>query len=260
MDVSTIDGLFDLITVGCYIELSQAFDERTYINQVIPDDEMEEIEAATTRYRRFITWFSHRFYLVIDNEWVNPQYLFKRRLIDLAATVVLYVKQESANTHLADVPGHTLTDKRILALIQVHLASGYPDLIPTFMAACTSPSRRMYYTGPAIKLKRKDDRYHLYARSLQYQENHDFAGAPLGSNQLQSTLTKAFNNNSDSSEDDEDGEGEEEQGSSPLSSPSGSSMGPPPPPATPPRKRGPPSPASTPSKTPSLSRPKKRVK
>jgi hypothetical protein len=170
------------------------------------------------------------------------------------------VKQEMGNTHLADVPEHSLSDKRILTYIQMHLASGYPDLIPTFMAACTSPSRSFYYSGPTIELRRKDNDYRLRVRSLRMQENHDFAGAPLAPNQLQSALTRAFND-SDSSGDDEDGEGEEE-GSSPLSwpSPSDSSMRPPPPPATPPRKRGPPSPASTPSKTPSSNRPKKRVK
>lgn len=258
MDVSTIDGLLDLITVGCFVELSQAFDERSYIKQAIPDDEMEEIEAATTRYRRFIAWFSHRFYLVIDNEWVNPQYIFKRRLIDLAATMVLYVKQQMEDTHLADVPEHSLTEKRILAFIQVHLSTAYPDVLPAFMAACTSPSRRFYYSGPTIELRIKDNDYRIRVRSIRYSENHDFSGAPIAPNQLQSALNTAFDG-SELSGDEGSGEGEE--GSSPLSSASASDAAMPPP-ATPPRnpKRGPPSPASTPSKTPSSSRPAKRIK
>jgi hypothetical protein len=43
MDISTIEGLFDLIAVGCLVELSHALDEYTYINVTIPDDELEEI-------------------------------------------------------------------------------------------------------------------------------------------------------------------------------------------------------------------------
>ena len=262
MDVSTIDGLLDFITVGCYVEFSQALDERTYTGGTISHDEIEEIEAATTRYRRFIAWFGHRFYLVINKEWLNPQYLFKRRLIDFAATMVLYVQEQMGDTHLAEVPKHTLTDKRIHAYMEMHLTTAYPDVIPAFNAACESPSRRLYYSGPTIELRRKDKNYHLLVKSLQYREDHDFSGGPVGPNQLQSALTRAFNGSDDSEDDDEDAEGEDE-GSSPLSSPSPSdyTMGPPPPPATPPsRKRSHPSPASTPSKTPSANRPKKKAK
>jgi hypothetical protein len=254
MDVTTTQGLLDLIAVGCLVELSVALDDRTYTKQIIPDDEVEEIEATTTRYRRFATWFAHRFVVVIDNEWVSAHYIFKRRLVDFGATVVLYVEQQMQDTHLSDLPPYFLTNKFMLKLIQMHLTSGYPDLVPAFMIALQSPSRRLYYSGPPFHIKRRD---HVM-RSLRVAELHDFAGAPLATNQLQAALTRAMEG-SDSSEDDDDAEGEEE--SSPLSSPSPSesSMRPPPAPSTPTRKRGPPSSTPTsPSKTPSSSRPKKK--
>lgn len=77
IDVETMDGLLDIIAVGNIIEFATALDHRTYENVVVDNDERLEQEAAMTRYRTFISWFSKRYGLVINGIWLNPSYLFK---------------------------------------------------------------------------------------------------------------------------------------------------------------------------------------
>jgi hypothetical protein len=146
-------------------------------------------------------------------------------------------------------------------LIQLHLSSGWPDLLYAFLIAKTNASPHFYYTGPKIELRRLTKPLRLQLRALNYQERHDFSLAPLDANELQLAITTAMSG-SLSSEDDDGEDDQDDAASSPLSdiTPSDSCMQPPPQPSTPPRKRGHPSPASTPSKTPSSSRPKKRAK
>jgi hypothetical protein len=157
----------------------------------------------------------------------------------------------------------------MLKLIQLHLTSGWPDLLYAFLIAKTNASPYLYYTGPKIELKLLTKCLRLTLRALGFKENHDFSLAPLDANELQLAITTAMARRPSSDEEehgdedeDEDSE-DDEQASLPLSNatPSDSSMRPPPGPSTPPpRKRGHPSPASTPSKTPSSSRPHKRAK
>jgi hypothetical protein len=297
----------DLISVGCLVELSQALDERTYTYRTIPDDEQDEIDAATTWYRLYMRWYAKRFVIFMDNEWINAHYIFKRRLVDFGATMVRYTQEQATDTHAApDLPRHQLTASRMAKLIELHLSSGWPDLLYAFLIAKSNAGPHLYYTGPKIELKRLTRRLQLKLRALNYQENHDFSLAPLEANQLQLSLATAISHSAPSvvdedgeddededgeddededGEDDEDedgedgdevddedqdeGEGEDEDqdqqhdgASSPLSdvTPSDSDMQPPPQPSTPPRKRSHPSPASTPSKTPSSRRPNKRAK
>jgi hypothetical protein len=135
MDISTVDGLLDLIAVRCLVELSRALDERTYIKQPLLQDEQDEIDAATARYRIFITWFSERYFVVINGEWLNASYLFNRRLVNFAATTVCYVKEQMEDSHRSPVPEHTLTDVSLTKQILHHLSSGLAELVPAFLAA-----------------------------------------------------------------------------------------------------------------------------
>jgi hypothetical protein len=132
------------------------------------------------------------------------------------------------DTHLSDVPPHCLTDKHILTLIQMHISSRFPDILPAFMAAVTSPSHRLYYSGTLIQLKRKNNEHVLLMKSLRCTVHHDFPGTSLNQNNLQIALTTSWAVSDSSEDDDEDAEGEED-GSSPLSLPSSFDLCMPPP-------------------------------
>ena len=110
IDVSTKDGLLDMIALGNVIELSRALDQRHYTGYDIDDHEQDEIDAVMTRYRLFIRWYTQNFALLIQKDWISPSYLFKKRLVDFASTVLLYVREQEGAALQIDTE-HTLTSK-----------------------------------------------------------------------------------------------------------------------------------------------------
>ena len=78
IDVSTKDGLLDMIALGNVIELSRALDQRHYTGYDIDDHEQDEIDAVMTRYRLFIRWYTQNFALLIQKDWISPSYLLKK--------------------------------------------------------------------------------------------------------------------------------------------------------------------------------------
>ena len=94
MDVTKVDGLLDMIAVGNVIEFAVALDYRTYQGPSLHEADSLERDASMTCYRTFITWFSHRYGLIIDGAWVNPTYLFRRQLISFAASLIDYFTRE----------------------------------------------------------------------------------------------------------------------------------------------------------------------
>jgi hypothetical protein len=132
-----------MIAVGCLTEFSTALDQRIYFRQSIPQDEQHEIEAAITRYRRFMTWFQERFFVVIEEEWINPTYIFHRCLVDFAATVIHYVKEQENDFHLGPIPRHTLTEVNMTKHFLNHFHEGYADLAETFLEMRQTASPRL---------------------------------------------------------------------------------------------------------------------
>jgi hypothetical protein len=78
-----------MITLGSFIELSQPLDERLYTKVAILQDEQDEINAAQTHYHQFIMWYQERFFIVMNDELINPSYIFHRRLVNFAATIIM---------------------------------------------------------------------------------------------------------------------------------------------------------------------------
>ena len=115
--------------MGNLIELSQALDERTYAGYKINDTELNEIDAAMTRYRLFMRWYARNYAVVIDKEWVNATYVFKKRLVDFAATVLLYVTEQEHLALKVDTDHH-LTPSTMKKHLTKHITSHWRDLVP----------------------------------------------------------------------------------------------------------------------------------
>jgi hypothetical protein len=98
VDVTTKEGLLDFISVGCLIELYPALEHKPY---PISPEEQDETEAISTRFRLFVRWFGDKYCLLAGTEWMNSNYLFRRRLVDFAATVHLYLRQHMQETDIA---------------------------------------------------------------------------------------------------------------------------------------------------------------
>jgi hypothetical protein len=284
-DVTCQQGLLDMISLGCLIEFSRALDDRLYrkIEESIPQDEDDEIDAAQTRYRRFITWYQERFFIIIDGEWINPSYIFSRRLVDFASTIVLYVKEQVKDFHKAPMEKHTLTVLSITKHLLTHFRGGWPDLAEAFFEVKKHPSHRLYYEGPAIQIVARKPDWRQQFAALRLKERDEWSGAPLEALALKALYEGPIHVSSDEDEeeledadeddedeDDEDDEDEDEDGgassdsSSSLSgmstdfhAPTGATTAAP---STPPPhgKRSRPSPSSTPNQSPSSTRLAKR--
>lgn len=102
MNVTEVEGVLAIMTVGNVIELASALDHRVYENLKLEDQDILEHEAAMTRYRLFTRWFSDRFCLWIGDNWINPLYLFQKRLVDFATTIFHYQVVEHPKLHRED--------------------------------------------------------------------------------------------------------------------------------------------------------------
>lgn len=178
IDVTSTEGLLDIIALGNIIEFALALDLRSYDNTVIDPDEELEIEATMARYRSFIRWFSQTFGLLMDGHWINPTYLFKRRLVSFAASVCVYFAMEHSTTqrqsHLAGI-----NPARVKKMFRQHLQKCWPDLIPTFNILLDSPSSFLYHTGPTVRIVRKTHLHLLAANLVGKREDIDYARAPI---------------------------------------------------------------------------------
>src|SRR2546425_5020047 len=93
-DISIPQCLLDVIVVGNVIELTVALDHQSYSGMMGAGTIEEEQEAANTWYRFFIRWFCKKNCVLIGNHWLNPAYIFKKSLVDFAATILFYKMTE----------------------------------------------------------------------------------------------------------------------------------------------------------------------
>jgi len=168
-----------MISLGCLIEFSRPLDERLYTKESIPRDEQDEIDAAQTRYRRFITWYQQRFFIIIDGEWINPSYIFRRRLVDFASTLVLYVREQQDDFHTGAVGHHTLTETAMTKQLLNHFGQGWAELTETFLEVKKHPSPRLYYDGPTIRIEVKKHDWRRQFAALLLVEKDEWSLAPL---------------------------------------------------------------------------------
>jgi hypothetical protein len=216
IDVTCQDGLLDMISLGCLIEFSIALDSRLYADpeESIPDDERDEIDATQARYRRFITWYQDRFFLVIEGQYINPAYIFHRRLLDFASTLILYVRSQRRDFHRAAVDKHNLTEDSLTKHLVTQINLAWPDLKEAFFEIRKSPNHRLYYDGPAFEIRVRPQDWKERFAALGLVERNEWSQAPLQVSALKA-LARASHDGSDDGEDEmdieEDSEDEEGQ-------------------------------------------------
>jgi hypothetical protein len=177
-DITTEEGLLDVIAVGTVIELGFALDHRNYEGGTVAEDEAEEMEAAMSRYRIFIRWYSGRYMLLVDRQWVNPTYIFKKRLAEFAATVRSYVGEQEKDALRLD-PHHKLSAQTVYRLILRHLTMHWPTLVDYFMMIKEIPSPFLYHTQPSFKILVKTDMKVEEFKAVGLTEQLQYAGDPI---------------------------------------------------------------------------------
>ena len=127
INVTTIDGLFDIITLGNLIEFSAALDARTYALEPLSGAELQERRTAILRYHTFIALYAQEFCLVIDGMWVNPAYIFRKQLVDFGCTILKYFQtQEPLMDEDEQRPG--LTSVLLHKCLSDHITQNWLDL------------------------------------------------------------------------------------------------------------------------------------
>jgi hypothetical protein len=175
IDVTCSDGLLDIIALGNIVEFTLALDSRFYNDTEIDEEEQLEIEATMARYRSFMRWFSKTFGLLMDGHWINPSYIFKRRLVAFAASVCAYYGMENPTTKRLD----GINSIRVKKMFCQHLQKCWGDLIPTYDMYLAAPSAFLYHTGPPIRIVRKTHLHLLAANVLGKTEDIDYARVPI---------------------------------------------------------------------------------
>jgi hypothetical protein len=178
-----------MIALGCLTELSRPLDERLYASEVISQAEEDEIRAAQTRYRRFIAWYQERYVLVIENELINPSYLFRRRLVDFAASIVLYAREQESDFFKSPVGTRGVAETIITRNILAHFSDAWAELSEVFLEVKKNPSPRLYYHGPEFKIIARQSDWREQFTALLFVEQDECSSAPLRHPALQAFRT-----------------------------------------------------------------------
>jgi hypothetical protein len=178
IDVTSIQGLLDMISLGNIIEFANALDHRTYEGPELTPDEDQERLTAISRYHTFIVWYSNNFGLLIQDQWVNPGYLFKKRLVDFAVTVFEYFRRQQP---LLNINHRTsgLTDTSLWKCLRHHIAENWLSLVPYLDATVEQPSLFLYYTGPDVVVMAKTAEHVMALTSLGLAEVLEYDDAPI---------------------------------------------------------------------------------
>ena len=178
IDVTHAEGLLDIIALGNIIEFMHALDLQSYQDIELDEKERLEIEATMARYRLFIRWFSKTFGLLMDSKWINPTYLFKRRLASFGASVCVYfAEQHSTTQRQSRLAG--ISPLRVKKMFRQHIQKCWTDLLPIFDHLLNAPSAFLYHTGPRFHVVRKTNIDLLAANVVDKMEDTDYSRAPI---------------------------------------------------------------------------------
>jgi hypothetical protein len=144
-DISTQEGLLDVIMLGNLLEFSKAFAGKSKANS-----ESEEQDVARFRYRRFMAWFADHHLIATDSLLVNPFYIFYRSLIEFGSSLSAYKSVWSESNPRGQ--SAALFQRHILE----HVENQWPRLVPRFQQLLDSPTRLFTWSGPTFTIWRRD--------------------------------------------------------------------------------------------------------
>jgi hypothetical protein len=178
VDVTVLDGVLDIMALGNVIELARALDQLQYSGMETTDEELDEMDAATTRYRLFVRWYSRRFAFIINDEWVSPSYIFRKGLIDYAATVLHYVREQEEDALTID-DEHVLSAAVMKKHLLKHISTHWRRLVGYWNIAEQSPSIFLSPDIPDIKIVTITDERIAQFKALGVVERAQYSGAPI---------------------------------------------------------------------------------
>lgn len=150
--MTKMDGLLDVIAVGCILEFSTALNRLRYRPGYFPasdSEERSEEEHARTRFRLIMKAFAEQFFTTFDHiGLVHPSFIWKRILVRFAAAVVTYRKVR--DDVVPEQPG--MTTESITAAFRAHLQADHRELLPCFESDLQQAPDTLTWDGPSISI------------------------------------------------------------------------------------------------------------
>jgi hypothetical protein len=152
-DITTQEGLLDVIMVGNMLEFASAFSFK-YFGSKPPADVIEERNVAMWRYRLFQGWFNRRYILDIGGAGLNPCYLFNRSLLQFGAAICCYMRRWEKKVFLG------ITAKQVTGIVLDHIRNEWQDLLVAFEKTLKDDSTKsnwFTWKGPTFRIFRRDE-------------------------------------------------------------------------------------------------------
>lgn len=173
-DMSTQEGILDIIALGNLLEFSVALSQQHYAGLLGPEAIAEQ-NAARWRYRVLMNWFGSKYATLIGDEWIHPSYLVNRLLVEFAAALVVY-KRAMVN----GAPEVKICDPSSFQdAIAAHLETDHPSLVPVWEELITQTEGLFYWSGPAIKIRERTAEFKLFLRLSPDGELSQLANRPI---------------------------------------------------------------------------------
>jgi hypothetical protein len=161
IDVTTMDGLLDIVALGNLVELCWIYDPRVHgednEEEAIPLSEMAQRVALGEAYREFQRTFADRQRLVVDGQHVDPQTaFFDPSIVRLAVTLCKYKALEPE-------VNPAVSADMMVRCAREHFSQCRPSLLSAFDEESTRTVDDLSYygtfewAGPAFSVVRKPE-------------------------------------------------------------------------------------------------------
>jgi hypothetical protein len=135
---------------------------RPFYSKTMSIDHFDEQRVARWRYRKILSLFSWEYVVRVDGQWVSPDFLAQRMLVETAAALFVY-KNRTSHT-VSHSPKCTV--KSVQHAIISHLYADYPYLLPLYHLLVEQKHKNFSWTGPAISIRRRSQYLKRCARNL----------------------------------------------------------------------------------------------
>jgi hypothetical protein len=146
-DISTPEGLHDLMALGNLMELGRVVDRRTYTSKGIDRKEGAEIIAARRWYRIIQIIVARKFQFYVGGKLMNVASVFKRSLLEFAAGIITYKRQlDATQDGFFSLPA-------VMKEMKNFVRHNYPELMACYDQLVTIRHKHLAWSAEAITIK-----------------------------------------------------------------------------------------------------------
>jgi hypothetical protein len=150
---------FDVLFLGIFITLSRALNPLFYRHPTStpPRALDDEIASAESHFISLIHYFSNHHLTVLEGVVIDPWYIVKRMLAELAAAMVVFTQGFDVSGMEVDGGEHESDEDdiplaKLKAKVDNIIAGSYPEVMDYYLHRVASQHRDFLWTGPPISI------------------------------------------------------------------------------------------------------------